>query len=117
MNSNHMPMTLCAISGLGGHFDNLLEFQEEYKKKLHETTPEDPSPSWRLGIGRSESYPSLFAWFRDQVVEKARHRQAGAAWAERFDMPASPDDVVVCAGTQHALCVALMAIAQARSAR
>jgi len=70
MNSNHMPMTLCAISGLGGHFDNLLEFQEEYKKKLHETTPEDPSPSWRLGIGRSESYPSLFAWFRDQVVEK-----------------------------------------------
>ena len=39
----------------------------------------------------------------------ARHRQAGAAWAERFDVAASPDDVVVCAGTQHALCVSLMA--------
>lgn len=42
----------------------------------------------------------------------ARHRQAGAAWAERFDMRASPDDVVVCAGSQHALTVALMSVAE-----
>ncbi len=38
----------------------------------------------------------------------ARHRQAGAVWAERFGMPAGPDDILVCAGSQHALTVALM---------
>lgn len=39
----------------------------------------------------------------------ARHRRAGAVWAERFEMPVSPDQVVVCSGTQHAICVSLMA--------
>jgi DNA-binding transcriptional MocR family regulator len=40
----------------------------------------------------------------------ARHRRAGAAWVERFDLSAGPDDIVVCAGTHHALTVALMSI-------
>lgn len=41
---------------------------------------------------------------------RARHRRAGAAWVERFDMAAGADEVVVCAGTHHALCVALMVV-------
>ncbi len=41
-----------------------------------------------------------------------RHRRAGAAWVERFDLVVRPDDVVACAGTHHALTVALMTVAQ-----
>jgi hypothetical protein len=70
MNADHMPMTLCAIAGLGGHFDTLVAYRDEYKKILHEISPEEPSPNWRQGIGRNESYPSLFAWFTEQVAEK-----------------------------------------------
>ncbi|TAH35218.1 MAG: PLP-dependent aminotransferase family protein [Planctomycetota bacterium] len=39
-----------------------------------------------------------------------RHRRAGAAWVERFDLAAGADGIVVCAGTHHALCVALLSI-------
>jgi DNA-binding transcriptional MocR family regulator len=34
---------------------------------------------------------------------QAEHRKAGALWAERFGVGADPSDVVVCAGSQHAL--------------
>ena len=70
MNADHMPMTLCAIAGLGGHLDTLVAYRDEYKKILREISPEEPSPNWRQGIGRNESYPSLFAWFREQVADK-----------------------------------------------
>jgi len=43
----------------------------------------------------------------------ARHRRAGAAWLERCELPVGADEVVVCAGTHHALCVALATIAKA----
>jgi len=41
----------------------------------------------------------------------ARHRAAGAAWAKRFGLDASPDHVLVCAGAQHAVTVALATLA------
>jgi hypothetical protein len=69
-NADHMPMTLCAISGLGGHLDALLAYRDQYKKILHEIPSVNASPDWRQGIGRNESYPSLFAWFTEQVAEK-----------------------------------------------
>lgn len=37
----------------------------------------------------------------------ARHREAGAAWLERFGVRCAPDDVVLCNGAQHAILVAL----------
>lgn len=37
------------------------------------------------------------------------HREAGVAWAGRYHMPARPEDVVVCAGSQHALTCAFAA--------
>ena len=76
-NADHMPMTLCAIAGLGGPFDALVAYRDEYKKILHEIPPEDPSLNWRQGIGRNESYPSLFAWFREQVAEKGIESTVG----------------------------------------
>jgi len=69
-NADHMPMTLCAISGLGGQLDTLLAYREQYKKILHEIPSVSASPDWRQGIGRNDSYPALLAWFGGQVAEK-----------------------------------------------
>ena len=40
-----------------------------------------------------------------------RHRAAGARWAARFGVAAEPESVLVCAGTQNALTVALSSLA------
>jgi len=39
-----------------------------------------------------------------------RHRAAGAEWARRCGMPADPNDVLICAGAQHALTVTLATV-------
>ena len=70
MNSDHLPMTLCAMAGLGGDFDACVAYRDQYKKILHEIPREDPIRHWRNGIGRRELYPSLLPWFRQQVAEK-----------------------------------------------
>lgn len=41
-----------------------------------------------------------------------RHRRAGAHWASVRGVEATPENVVVCAGTQHAVFVALLALAR-----
>jgi len=69
-NADHMPMTLCAITGLGGNLDALHAYRDQYKKILHEIPSVNAIPDWRQGIGRNESYPSLLAWFTGQVAEK-----------------------------------------------
>ncbi|MEQ8767845.1 MAG: PLP-dependent aminotransferase family protein [Planctomycetota bacterium] len=72
---------------------------------------EDPDLALALQkIARGRGVPRLLRYH--DHAGTARHRRAGAAWAERFGVEASPDDVIVCAGTQHALCVSLMAIAE-----
>ena len=69
-NADHMPMTLCAITGLGGDFDTMVAYRNEYRKILHEVQSSYSSRNWRSGIGKSGSYPSLFAWFSEQVTDK-----------------------------------------------
>lgn len=39
-----------------------------------------------------------------------RHREAGALWAARYGLPVSPDNVLVCAGAQHALLTVLASL-------
>jgi DNA-binding transcriptional MocR family regulator len=41
-----------------------------------------------------------------------RHRAAGAAWAKRYGVTATPDQVVVCAGAQHAMVAIFSALAK-----
>lgn len=43
----------------------------------------------------------------------ARHREAGAVWVQRYGFTVSPDNVLVCAGAQHALQVAFAALFRA----
>ena len=41
---------------------------------------------------------------------RASHREAGALWAARFGLPVAPDNVLVCAGAQHALLTVLASL-------
>jgi hypothetical protein len=70
MNSDHMPMTLCAMQGLGAERDDLLEYRHNYCKILREFLPQAPIENWRQGIGKSEMYASLLAFFRLEVAIK-----------------------------------------------
>lgn len=38
------------------------------------------------------------------------HRKVGAEWAKRFGLGVTPEDIVVCAGAQHALCCSLSSL-------
>ncbi len=42
----------------------------------------------------------------------ARHRKAGAAWAARYGVDAAPEQVLVCAGAQHAMLTIFSALAK-----
>ncbi len=42
----------------------------------------------------------------------ARHRAAGAAWAQRYGVEAEPEQVLVCAGAQHAMVTIFSALAK-----
>jgi DNA-binding transcriptional MocR family regulator len=56
-------------------------------------------------VGRSAGLGALLGY--QPAAGAPGHREAGAAWAARFGLAARPEQVVVCAGGQHALEVAL----------
>lgn len=66
----------------------------------------DPDPASALeAIARRPDRHLLFRYHAPAGA--IRHRQAGAQWLERLGVSASGDQVLVCAGAQHAIFVAL----------
>ncbi|OJH36707.1 GntR family transcriptional regulator [Cystobacter ferrugineus] len=61
-------------------------------------------------LGRSPRLAELLAY--QPAAGALRHREVGAAWSGRFGLSARPEQVVVCAGGQHAMEVALAALTQ-----
>jgi DNA-binding transcriptional MocR family regulator len=59
-------------------------------------------------LGRSPRLAELLAY--QPAAGTTAHRVAGAAWASRFGLRVKPEQVVVCAGGQHAMEVALAAL-------
>ena len=76
-NSNHLPMTLCAISGLGGDVREFDTYRQQYEERLHEVAVSKPHPAWRDGIGNQEDYAQLLAWFRIEVKGKGIAQTVG----------------------------------------
>lgn len=70
LNSDHLPMTLCAITGLGGTHDFCLSYRKDYIRILREIPSAQPLPDWHQGIGERDAYPELLAWFRKEVDSK-----------------------------------------------
>jgi DNA-binding transcriptional MocR family regulator len=59
-------------------------------------------------LGRTSRFAELLAY--QPAAGTTAHRVAGAAWASRFGLKVKPEQVVVCAGGQHAMEVALAAL-------
>ncbi|QRN97803.1 PLP-dependent aminotransferase family protein [Archangium violaceum] len=59
-------------------------------------------------LGRTSRLADLLAY--QPAAGTTAHRVAGAAWASRFGLQVKPEQVVVCAGGQHAMEVALAAL-------
>ncbi|MCY1083279.1 aminotransferase-like domain-containing protein [Archangium lansingense] len=59
-------------------------------------------------LGRTPRLAELLAY--QPAAGTTAHRVAGAAWAARFGLQARPEQVVVCAGGQHAMEVAMAAL-------
>ncbi|BCS88972.1 PLP-dependent aminotransferase family protein [Pseudodesulfovibrio sediminis] len=56
--------------------------------------------------------PTYFMRYTDPLG-LPEHRRAGADWASRYGVDAEPEDVIVCAGAQHALTCCLSGLLQA----
>ena len=70
MNSDHLPMVLCAITGLGGDMAACLAFREGYAPRLRPVVAGPDLDDWRQGVGRPECYAALLAWFLAEVKDK-----------------------------------------------
>lgn len=67
-NSDHLPMTLCAMTGLGADTDFLRSYRAEYTQILHEIKPQHAIANWRAAIGRGDdAYPAALAWCSAEI--------------------------------------------------
>jgi len=67
MNSDHLPMTLCAMQGLGATNAQMQQFQAEYRLRLR-TVPSNPlSAGWRGAVGNPDEYYGLMLYLREQI--------------------------------------------------
>ena len=82
MNSDHLPMALCAIEGLGGDFDALSAYRDGYKERLHELPHESAITHWRDGAGNPDSYAALFTWFRENIEHRGIESTVSACLPE-----------------------------------
>ncbi len=66
-NSDHLPMTLAAMYGLGADEQVLIEFRESYAKRLHLWEPAEPVQNWQSSFGERDAYPALLQYFTRQL--------------------------------------------------
>ena len=71
-NSDHLPMTLCAMAGLGATPGQLQAFRDDYSPRLHEWVSPSPLSDWRDGTGDFHAYPALLQFFLGEVAVRGR---------------------------------------------
>ena len=50
MNSDHLPMTLCAMKGLGANDVQLQDFQGQYRQRLRPVSSNPLGGDWRSAV-------------------------------------------------------------------
>ena len=78
MNSDHLPMTLCAMTRLGASDSSLLAYRDDYSKILRPIEVVSATTDWKTTVGRVEEYPALRAY----MLEEVKHRGIHATIAE-----------------------------------
>lgn len=71
-NSDHLPMTLCALHGLGADDSFLLNFREGYRSRLQLCKVGPTVSDWRDGIGKPECYFGLMMFYADWLARDAQ---------------------------------------------
>lgn len=66
-NSDHLPMTLAAMHGLGATDAALIRFRDEYAERLHTWEAGDPVDDWQNCLGQREKYPALLLYFQSRL--------------------------------------------------
>jgi hypothetical protein len=67
MNSDHLPMTLCAMQGLGATDSLLQQFEAEYRLRLRRVSSNLLSAGWRGAVGNPGEYLGLMHYLRAQI--------------------------------------------------
>ena len=71
-NSDHLPMTLCAMSGLGADDTGLRRFADDYSQRLHRWSDGTRVEDWSDGLGDAEAYGDLIRWFEAALAGTSR---------------------------------------------
>lgn len=70
-NSDHLPMTLSAMFGLGATEEQLKSFRQDYMSRLiPQAETKVPVTHWRTGLGSRRAYPALLDWFAQALREQ-----------------------------------------------
>ncbi|XOV87563.1 MAG: questin oxidase family protein [Pseudomonadota bacterium] len=77
LNSDHLPMALCAIDGLGGGMADLLAFREGYLPQLREFQAQPPALDWRVELGSDDRYPAVLALLLTRIAQQGVDRILG----------------------------------------
>ena len=67
MNSDHLPMTLCAMTALGADEAELARYRNEYSRILRPLAPAGRLDNWQDGVGDMDQYPALLGYFQNQI--------------------------------------------------
>jgi hypothetical protein len=67
LNSDHLPMTLCAMSGLGASTSTLHAFRDSYMLRLRPVEGAPAIENWRDAIGDASAYDPLRVLLLEQV--------------------------------------------------
>ncbi len=73
MNSDHMPMTLCAMSALGASDQQLLAYQSDYSRKLRPWPHSPALRDWHAGVGEMSRYGALLPCFQEAMETRGEH--------------------------------------------
>lgn len=66
-NSDHMPMTLCALYALGADAASLISYRDDYAGILHQIEPQPSLENWRQHRGNMQAYPALLSTMIERV--------------------------------------------------
>ncbi len=70
MNSDHLPMTLCAMKGLGANDVQLQDFQGQYRQRLRPVSSNPLSGDWRGAVGNPDAYFGMMLYLRSEIDQR-----------------------------------------------
>lgn len=73
-NSDHLPMVLAAMHGLGADDLALQQFQDRYSKRLQPWALSDLVTDWRSNLGNRRAYPALLELFSRQIETRGQQQ-------------------------------------------